>query len=448
MYRAGVLFPAIIVAVISSCTASVRAAEDVTQSQEMSPPDLIFPTDPSQPILKSQPDQTARYRLKQNCIDVFDEMVLPHIREKLGYDVIANKDDAEILRSESLWRYENQCRIVVRPKNRPAEYFIEGVFYGSQWFYNVRRDASGSGKFVVEMADPRSLHAMDNRKNLQQDQLPDPQDGRLPDRYKGGLALQIDEVSKAKLKQNCIDVFDEMVQSHIKEKLGADAVANSSAAESLMYGDWHYRNVCKVAVSTTSRPNEYMEDGHFYGCKLFYSVKREVTGSGRFVVEMLQTQGSVLKLGFEEHIDLTACDSATEPTASPPVAAPPSWNSPGAWNLNGSTLTMRLDGSRLTVVYKRPRSGLLEMGVSPGTPLFEGTLQNDSYVGSISTFAKSCPMFRTEATATFSNDLTTVTISYQSPTVNANCVATRNTPTIATLNRFMTNQDWVWNNPK
>ena len=54
---------------------------------------------------------------------------------------------------------------------------------------------------------------------------------------------------------------------------------------------------------------------------------------------------------------------------------------------------MRLvaEGNRRWFYYERPRPGIAAQGVAPGTLLFDGWKNGDSYAGTARVFSKHCP---------------------------------------------------------
>lgn len=51
------------------------------------------------------------------------------------------------------------------------------------------------------------------------------------------------------------------------------------------------------------------------------------------------------------------------------------------WTHNGSVMRLTAAGAQRTFLYEQPRSGLWEVGVSPGTWLFSGQKQGEWYTG-------------------------------------------------------------------
>lgn len=60
------------------------------------------------------------------------------------------------------------------------------------------------------------------------------------------------------------------------------------------------------------------------------------------------------------------------------------------WDHNGSLMRLEASGSSRTFVYEIPRAGLREVGVRPGTVLFEGRKVGDLYEGTARVFLAVC----------------------------------------------------------
>lgn len=60
------------------------------------------------------------------------------------------------------------------------------------------------------------------------------------------------------------------------------------------------------------------------------------------------------------------------------------------WDHNGSLMRLEASGNSRTFVYEVPRAGLIEVGVRPGTVLFEGRKSGSSYEGTARVFLAVC----------------------------------------------------------
>src|SRR5262245_2419217 len=66
----------------------------------------------------------------------------------------------------------------------------------------------------------------------------------------------------------------------------------------------------------------------------------------------------------------------------PPGPGPsPSPSEPTYWDHNGSTMYLVADGDKREFRYHKPRQGMLDEGVWPGTVLFRGKVRGKTYEG-------------------------------------------------------------------
>jgi hypothetical protein len=91
------------------------------------------------------------------------------------------------------------------------------------------------------------------------------------------------------------------------------------------------------------------------------------------------------------------------------------------WNLNGSKVTLIVNGSHLKFIYTDPRAGLREEGVLPGTKAFDGTVSNGMYQGTEYVFSKICGTFGYHVSGYLSSDRRQITMSGQAPHINSQC---------------------------
>jgi hypothetical protein len=104
-----------------------------------------------------------------------------------------------------------------------------------------------------------------------------------------------------------------------------------------------------------------------------------------------------------------------------PLNASYSAEAAGAWSFNGSTFTIRTVGSKTIFAYERPRDALLSYGVAKGTPLFEGTLQQRSFVGVMHAFHRNCGTLNMQAHGDIADDDRSVSFHSQKPIFGTNC---------------------------
>ncbi len=92
------------------------------------------------------------------------------------------------------------------------------------------------------------------------------------------------------------------------------------------------------------------------------------------------------------------CDGPPNPAPAPPQQpqyTPPPPSTPSStgrtfWNHNGSVMYLVVSGNRRQFYYHQPRQGMRDEGVGPGTLLFSGTVNANSYEGTAYLFSARC----------------------------------------------------------
>lgn len=64
---------------------------------------------------------------------------------------------------------------------------------------------------------------------------------------------------------------------------------------------------------------------------------------------------------------------------------------PNRWMHNGSVMRLEASGTRRRFFYSTPRPGMRKVGVAPGTLLFDGARNGETYAGTAYIFARGCP---------------------------------------------------------
>ena len=73
------------------------------------------------------------------------------------------------------------------------------------------------------------------------------------------------------------------------------------------------------------------------------------------------------------------------------LAAATASSAAALYNHNNSTMKFLPEGDTLRVLYDKPRDGLGSLGITPGTPLFEGKKTGpNTYAGEATTFSRTC----------------------------------------------------------
>ena len=94
------------------------------------------------------------------------------------------------------------------------------------------------------------------------------------------------------------------------------------------------------------------------------------------------------------------------------------------WNHNGSVVSLVSDGKKQKFVYDAPRVGLLDVGVKPGTVLFEGQREGHNITGTAYQFYRTCKAHSYDVTGATSDDRKTITLKGKVPVLDLNCNST------------------------
>jgi len=91
------------------------------------------------------------------------------------------------------------------------------------------------------------------------------------------------------------------------------------------------------------------------------------------------------------------------------------------WNHNGSIVSFVTDGPKQKIFYDTPRIGLMDAGVKPGTLLFEGRRNGQTWVGTAYQFYRTCKSRGYQVGGNTSDDLKQITLKGKAPLLDANC---------------------------
>jgi hypothetical protein len=101
---------------------------------------------------------------------------------------------------------------------------------------------------------------------------------------------------------------------------------------------------------------------------------------------------------------------------APPPGAPPS-----IWAHSGSMVALLANGPYRQFVYDYPRPGMAEVGVRPGTLLFDGQRNGWTYAGTAFLFPPGCPAVPYPVSGPVSPDERVVTMYGPAPRVDWTC---------------------------
>jgi tetratricopeptide (TPR) repeat protein len=121
--------------------------------------------------------------------------------------------------------------------------------------------------------------------------------------------------------------------------------------------------------------------------------------------------------------EVFAVASLTE-TEAPPKPQPPAAARADFWDYNGSTLSLVADGNTRKFYYTEPRPVLRNMGVTPGTLLFDGIRSGYSYKGTTYVFSDHCEPLAFPISGDVSSDDRKITLVGKVPVRDSQCRVT------------------------
>jgi hypothetical protein len=92
------------------------------------------------------------------------------------------------------------------------------------------------------------------------------------------------------------------------------------------------------------------------------------------------------------------------------------------WEHNGSLVSLSANGSHRQFHYQAPAADLLQLGVQPGTLLFDGRRDGARYAGTAYVFSRACGPLPYPVAGPVSPDQRSVTMYGKAPVVDANCL--------------------------
>jgi hypothetical protein len=91
------------------------------------------------------------------------------------------------------------------------------------------------------------------------------------------------------------------------------------------------------------------------------------------------------------------------------------------WNFFGSTMYMTAQGAQRRLFYDVPRESLSNLGITRGSLLFEGELNQSNLTGQVIAYAPNCPALKYPAIGTLSANGLRVTLTGNRPARDSSC---------------------------
>jgi hypothetical protein len=119
----------------------------------------------------------------------------------------------------------------------------------------------------------------------------------------------------------------------------------------------------------------------------------------------------VVALGAIKEGFCTSAQAQTQ-TASP---------EPTVWDHNGSVMYLVANGPSREFYYQKPRTGMVEVGVRPGSLLFRGEIENGQYSGTAYIFNLHCGQIPYQVKGPILDNDERIVLTGQAPRVGRNC---------------------------
>ena len=96
---------------------------------------------------------------------------------------------------------------------------------------------------------------------------------------------------------------------------------------------------------------------------------------------------------------------------------------PTIWDHNGSMMYLVANGASREFHYQKPRAGMLEVGVRPGSLLFRGEIDKGQYSGTAYIFSPHCGQIPFQVKGPISDNDERIILTGQAPRLGRNCRA-------------------------
>jgi hypothetical protein len=139
----------------------------------------------------------------------------------------------------------------------------------------------------------------------------------------------------------------------------------------------------------------------------------------------VKAYSSEVQPGDDSNVPQAPGAPAIAPANPPGLAVDPEKavtdNRTSNWNFFGSKMYMTTQGAQRRLFYDAPRESLSNLGITRGSLLFEGTLNQSKLTGQLIAYASNCPVLQYPATGTLSADGLRITLVGNRPTRDSAC---------------------------
>jgi len=94
---------------------------------------------------------------------------------------------------------------------------------------------------------------------------------------------------------------------------------------------------------------------------------------------------------------------------------------PTIWDHNGSVMYLVANGRSREFYYQKPRTGMLEVGIRPGSLLFRGEIDNGQYSGTAYIFTLHCGQIPFQVNGPVLDNDQRILLTGQAPRIGRNC---------------------------
>jgi hypothetical protein len=135
-------------------------------------------------------------------------------------------------------------------------------------------------------------------------------------------------------------------------------------------------------------------------------IRVQLTAAAIALVAVVAVALDAIKAGFSTSAQAQTQAASAEPTL---------------WDHNGSVMYLVANGPSREFYYQKPRTGMLEVGVRPGSLLFRGEIENGQYSGTAYIFNLHCGQIPFQVKGPILDNDERIVLTGQAPRVGRNC---------------------------